>query len=110
MQLVGMHPGRVDEVAGGERLAARFKAEATALEPLDPGHRGVPAQLAARENRLGREGERRREGADDALVGHLERSGCPLPEVGLTPVELFDRELIDRAVTVRVRLLDDSGK
>ena len=65
-------------------------------------------QLAAGEHGLGGEGERGRERADDPLVGHLERAERAGPEMRLAPVELLGRELADRLVSVRVRLLDDA--
>ena len=65
-------------------------------------------QLAAGQHGLGGERERRRERADDPLVGHLERAERARPEVRLAPVELLGRELADRLVAVRVRLLDDA--
>ena len=65
-------------------------------------------KLAARQHGLGGERERCRERADDPLVGHLERAERARAQVRLAPVELLRRELADRLVAVRVRLLDDA--
>src|SRR4051794_5665515 len=57
------------------------------------GHARVAAQLAAREHRLCRERDRRRERADDALAGHLERAARAGAEVRLAPVQLVGADL-----------------
>jgi hypothetical protein len=64
-------------------------------QALDAGDRRVAPQLAAAEHRLGRERQRRREGADEPFVGDLEGGDRAGPEVRLSPVELVGGDLAD---------------
>jgi hypothetical protein len=107
VDLVAAQAGRVDEPAGGHGAVGRREAEAAA-DALDPGHRSVPAELAAREHGLGSERQGRRERADDRLVRHLEGCSRAGGEVRLALVQLGGVELADRVVAVGVRALDDA--
>ena len=77
-------------------------------QPLDPLDRRPASQLAAGQHRLGRERKRRRERADEPLVGHLERTQGAPPEMRLAPVELLDPDLADGVVAVGARALHDA--
>ncbi len=108
VELVRAQARGVDEKARGPGSPARAgHAQASPVQPLDRVHRRAAPQLAAGRDRLGGEGQRRGERADDPLVGDLQGASCAGAEVRLAPVELLHSQLADRLVAVGPRALDD---
>ena len=108
VELVGVEPGRVHQVARAQGAGGRGEAKAARRESLDTRDGRGAAQVASRQQRLGRVGERRGERAHERLVRHLERAERARPELGLAPVELVHADLRHRAVAVGLRALDDA--
>jgi hypothetical protein len=99
VDLIRLEPRGVDDVAGTERSARGPQSGPVVLE-LDVADRRTQREIAAGEDRLGRERERRRPRAHDPLVGDRQPAASPLAEIRFERTNLGGRQPLRPEVTV----------